>query len=236
MDETPTRDRPRTIPRPGGCTGGWVAAADGAPAAGLAGQVDAGTERPAADLREARGGSAARAVDATATGPGSSARSCHASCVSVAGGAELVDDALWDAAARRDLDLLRLGPRSDRLGAVVHGGGRLPRGHFRSVLSATDLARGLYVAFQCCAHFVRVLIRQINLVPAAVESKTNGLAGTVDYLGVVQVIDESDDRTFRHQCSFVSVFAQTVPTGERRVMLLKSEIMHTAVAASGRNH
>src|SRR3954454_5270671 len=158
------------------------------------------------------------------------------SWISVAGGAELVDDALWDAAARRDLDLLRLGPRSDRLGAVVHGGGWLPRGHFRSVLSATDLARGLYVAFQCCAHFVRVLIRQIDLVLAAVESKTNGPAGTVDYLGVVQVIDESDDRTFRHQCSFVSVFAQTVPTGERRVMLLKSEIMHTAVAASGRNH
>src|SRR3954454_16529932 len=69
MDEKPTRDRPVTMPRPGGCTGGWVAAADGAPAAGLAGQVDAGTERPAADLREARGGSAARAGGATATGP-----------------------------------------------------------------------------------------------------------------------------------------------------------------------
>src|SRR3954454_24590615 len=77
MDEKPTRDRPVTMPRPGGCTGGWVAAADGAPAAGLAGQVDAGTERPAADLREAPGGSAARAVDATVAGLGSSARSCH---------------------------------------------------------------------------------------------------------------------------------------------------------------
>jgi len=150
-------------------------------------------EPPAERLREAHGRSAARAVDGQAGGPSHSAQSSRPSCVSVAGGAELVDDALRDAAARRDLDLVRLGPRADGLRAVVDRGGRFCDGGAGSVLSAAELARGPYVAVQRCPHFDRMLVRQIDLVLTAVESKTDRLAGAVDELGVVQVVDKSDN-------------------------------------------
>src|SRR4051795_13570955 len=56
-------------------------------------------DRPAARPGEA-GGSAAVAVDDEGGGPSYSARPSRPSCVSVAGGAEPVDDTLWDAPAR----------------------------------------------------------------------------------------------------------------------------------------
>src|SRR4051794_27876813 len=63
---------------------------------------------------------------------------------SVAGGAEPVDDALRDPTPRRDIDLVRPGPRADGLSAVVDDSGRLRGGGDgpRAALSATDLPRG----------------------------------------------------------------------------------------------
>src|SRR3954470_3670073 len=159
------------------------------------------------------------------TGPSSSARSCRPSCGSVAGGAELIDDAPRNAAPRRDLDLVGRGPGADGLGAVVEGGGRLRTGGSGAVLPAADLARGRNVAVQGCAQVIRVLIRQIDLVPAAVEGETDRFAGTVDDLGVIQIIDESDNRTLRHQCSLCRLLLRRydeATSGHRR-MLPRSE-------------
>jgi hypothetical protein len=78
------------------------------------------------------------------------------------------------------------------------GAAAFPSAGSGSGLSGTDFARGMNVTVQRRAQFVGVLVRQIDLVLAAVEGKTDRLASAVDYLGVVQIVDESNNRTLRH--------------------------------------
>ena len=74
-----------------------------------------------------------------------------------------------------------------------------------SALPATNLARGSYVAVQRRPHFVRVVIRQIDFVPAPIEGEVDRFAA-VDDLSVVQVVDEPDNRTLRHHTPALLLF------------------------------
>src|SRR4051812_40084800 len=219
----PTAGRSGTPLGPGGAPPGRPLPEPAPLHQGLVSRVRPGMERPVAGSRQAHGGSwlARWMGDRTeqlcpVLSPG---------CGSVAGGAELVDDVLRDATTRGDLDLVRRGPCADGLRAVVDGGGRPRSGGSGSVLPAADLACGPDVAVQGCPQVVRVLVRQIDFILATVEGEVDRFAGAIDDLGVVQVIDESDNRTLRHLFSLSRrlLTPYDMGTSGRRTLLPWSE-------------
>src|SRR5215203_1872123 len=122
-------------------------------------------------------------------------------CSSVPSRAELIDDAPWDAAPGRQLDLVGPGPLADGPRVDVR---RAPGGRAAVACrpSAANVPGGLDVAVESRPQLVSVLVRQVQLVVLAVQAEADGLAVAVDDLSVVQVVDEHGDGLLRHCSSF----------------------------------
>src|SRR5215212_3649914 len=94
---------------------------------------------------------------------------------SVARGLELFDHVALDAAARRNFDALALGPGSDGRG-VDRVGGRVTKGS-PALARRAGLATRRDVLRQGVAELGGVVVREVDLVALAVETKADGGAG-----------------------------------------------------------
>src|SRR3954467_10198257 len=107
---------------------------------------------------------------------------------SVAGSPELLDHVALDAAARRNLDALALGPSSDGRGVdrvcgrVANSSPRLARR--AGLTTRRDILR------QGVAEFSGIVVREVDLVALAVETEADGGVGGGF---AVQVVDEDDE-------------------------------------------